>query len=390
MKTLVLCVDRDDDFGEKIGVNTPIVGRKNNFDAATSILLKDPEESDGNALFGAIKIHDEIVNRGEKAEIITICGGSRVNQTTDKKLFKELEMALYISKAKDVILVTDGSEDEYILPIIGSRIYIISKSKIVVKQSDRLESIYFYFTKVLEDEKTQRIVVPLALILIFGGITTLMGIGNIGYGSVAVLIGLYLIVKTFHLEHPLISFVTDVRKGFDARISFITSIIAFLLILAGLATFLDGMQQEKNDFEASEQEKWQAANLTGEEYTKEEWNILGTPFVVAFLKVVQNLVIWLIAAVIFWKFGRAVDTYFSDNSFPWQEGNKVFFYIAWGLIVNGSLDVIRAVVDDKTPQALELFSIILGGILFLLVWRGLHNYLEKRFTPQPTAKGWRK
>ena len=369
MKTLVLCVDRDDDFGEKLGVNTPIVGRANNLETATAMLLKDPEESDANALFGAIKVYDEIVSRGEKVEIVTICGGRQVNQATDKKLFKELEMALYISKAKDVILVTDGSEDEYILPIIGSRTNIISKNKVVVKQSDRLESIYFYFTKILEDEKTQRIVVPLALILIFGGITTLMGIGNIGYGSVAVLIGLYLIIKTFHLEHPLTSFINDIRKGFGARISFITSIISILLLLAGIATFIDGMSEQSSDH---------------------NWNVLSTAFIVSFLDAVQNLVVWTIAAAIIWVFGKSIDTYMSEAKFPWEETNKFFFFIAAGFILNGSLELIKDVTDGQTVQFLNFFFVILEGLLFLIIWRWFHNYFERRNPPQPAERGWRK
>jgi len=388
MKTLVLCVDRDDDFGEKLGVNTPIVGRKNNIETATAMLLTDPEESDANALFGAIKIYDEIVSRGEKAEVVTICGGRQVNQATDKKLFKELEMALYIAKAENVILVTDGSEDEYILPIIGSRTNIISKKKVVVKQSDRLESIYFYFTKILEDEKTQRIVVPLALILIFGGITTLMGIGNIGYGSVAVLIGLFLIIKTFHLEHPLTSFVNDVRKGFGARISFITAILSILVLLAVLATFVDGMQDEESEHEAREQQKWEEADAKDEDYSKRDW--VGTPFVVAFFDEAQNLVIGVIAAAIFWTIGKALDTHMSENKFPWEEINKFFFFIGAGFILNGFLEVTENVIGGNKVQFQEFFFVILEGLLFLIIWHRFHNYFERRKAPQSVDKGWRK
>jgi len=369
MTTLVLCVDRDDDFGQKIGVSTPIVGRKNNLDAATAILLKDPEESDGNALFGAIKVYDELVNRGEKAEIATICGGPEVNETTDKKLFRELETVLYITKATEVVLVTDGSEDEYILPIIGSKVNIVSKRKIVVKQSDKLESLYFYFTKVLEDEKTQRIVVPISLFLIFAGVTSLLGIGNVGYGAVAVVIGLYLIIKTYHLEHPIRSFINDVRKGFDAKISFITSIISILLVLAGLATFIDGMSGKAD---------------------KHQWNLLSTSFIVAFLEVVQNLVIWVIAATIIWIFGKAIDTYLTENAFPWQKTNYFFFLISAGFILNGSLDIIKNVVDGSNIQFLDSFFVILLGFAFFILGREIHDYFEKRFKTEVMAKGWRK
>ena len=59
-RILVLCVDRDDDLGMKAGIKTPILGRKDNVDAATSLALRDPEEADANAMFEAVRIYDNL------------------------------------------------------------------------------------------------------------------------------------------------------------------------------------------------------------------------------------------------------------------------------------------------------------------------------------------
>ena len=48
-RILVLCVDRDADLETKAGIQTPIVGRGENLDAAVALALKDPEEPDANA-----------------------------------------------------------------------------------------------------------------------------------------------------------------------------------------------------------------------------------------------------------------------------------------------------------------------------------------------------
>jgi len=47
-RLLILCVDRDDDIGLKTEEKTPILGRKENLNAAISLALKDPEEPDAN------------------------------------------------------------------------------------------------------------------------------------------------------------------------------------------------------------------------------------------------------------------------------------------------------------------------------------------------------
>ena len=46
MKTVIFAIDRDNDFGEKLGLKGPIVGRRANLKAAVSMGLHDPEESD--------------------------------------------------------------------------------------------------------------------------------------------------------------------------------------------------------------------------------------------------------------------------------------------------------------------------------------------------------
>ncbi|MGB9635173.1 MAG: DUF373 family protein, partial [Candidatus Micrarchaeia archaeon] len=63
-KILILCIDRDADLKEKVGISGPIVGRARNLDVANKLLLKDPEEVDGNTIFEAIKLFDEMKLHG--------------------------------------------------------------------------------------------------------------------------------------------------------------------------------------------------------------------------------------------------------------------------------------------------------------------------------------
>ena len=68
-RTLILCVDRDNDLGAKAGVKTPVLGREENINAALNLALQDPEEPDANAIFEAIKIYDQLRGKaGAKEE----------------------------------------------------------------------------------------------------------------------------------------------------------------------------------------------------------------------------------------------------------------------------------------------------------------------------------
>lgn len=69
---LILCVDRDADLGVKAGIKTPVIGRKENLNAAVALALKDPEEPDANAMFEAIHIYDRLKGEGKPDEILEI------------------------------------------------------------------------------------------------------------------------------------------------------------------------------------------------------------------------------------------------------------------------------------------------------------------------------
>ncbi len=172
MKTLILSVDRDDDFGEKAGVRSPIIGRKANLEAAMKLALKDAEDSDSNALFSAISLYDRMKKSGDDVQIATICGHKDVGPKSDKKLARELDYILRKTRAKSVFLVSDGAEDDYIIPIISSRgVRIDHVHHVYVRQNRNLEGSYYMVVKALKDEKIRKkITVPIALAMIFYGV----------------------------------------------------------------------------------------------------------------------------------------------------------------------------------------------------------------------------
>ncbi len=166
-KTLVLVVDRDDDFGVKGKVNTPVVGVQNCLDAATAFGIADPEDSDLNALYAAISVCLEIQEDGHEADVALICGDEKVGHRSDLALVAQLEEVLDDIQPDSVVLVGDGAEDEYIYPIISSRAHVDSVKKVYVKQSPGLEGSFYIITKMLADPaKRKRFLVPLGFIIV--------------------------------------------------------------------------------------------------------------------------------------------------------------------------------------------------------------------------------
>ena len=167
-KTLILVVDRDDDFGEKGGVETPVIGIEAAQVAAMSLGVEDPEDSDVNALFAAMNIYNDLIKDNDDVEIALICGDKKVGHRSDSMLISELETVIDIVKPEHAILVGDGAEDEYIYPIISSRVPIDSVRKVYVKQAPGVEGFIYIISKTLRDpQKKKRFLAPIGILFCF-------------------------------------------------------------------------------------------------------------------------------------------------------------------------------------------------------------------------------
>ena len=119
-KYLVLCVDRDDDLGTKAKVQSPVVGRAPAVAAATKLALSDPEEADANAIFAAVRKYDELIGAKTPCEVAVVCGEVNRGFEADRRVGKEVAKVLAGSDYSGVVLVSDGGEDEQVIPSIQS------------------------------------------------------------------------------------------------------------------------------------------------------------------------------------------------------------------------------------------------------------------------------
>ena len=81
VRTLVISVDRDNDLGVKAGVRGPVIGRKATLTAALRLGIADPEESDTNAIMGALHHHDRLIEKSDSSdgvEVAILTGDVRV------------------------------------------------------------------------------------------------------------------------------------------------------------------------------------------------------------------------------------------------------------------------------------------------------------------------
>ena len=234
-RIIVISVDRDNDLGEKAGVKGPVMGKEKVIEAATQLGLKDPSDSDFNALFEAVRVYDEL-KKQYAAQVAIITGDRDVGIKSDTMIKDQLEEVLKHFRANFVVLITDGSEDEHVIPIIQSRIPILSVKRLVVKQSEQLESTYYkvkdFMKESLDDPKLARLVFGLPAVALL--LTAIFGAE--GWRAVLGLLGVYLVIKGFRLEHYFTAAANELSDSFTRkRLSFFIYIIG--IILTVLATY---------------------------------------------------------------------------------------------------------------------------------------------------------
>ena len=250
MKTLILCVDRDNDLGEKARIKTPIVGREFVLNAGISLLLADPEDSDGNSLFLAVKEYDELKKKGEDVEIAAIAGDKNVGGVSDLIISEQLDTVLKATNPDNAIFISDGAEDEFILPIILSRIKIRMVKRVVVRQEKNIESLYYIIIRALKEEKfLKKVLAPLGVAFLVLGLSMLLifilriiyfGLGSLdpataGFISVTTAIGVYFLVKAYSVGKHLSKAWERLEEQFmNTRITVFSGLIGISIIIYGI------------------------------------------------------------------------------------------------------------------------------------------------------------
>lgn len=232
-KTLVLCVDRDNDLKEKAGISGPFIGRAANLDAATKLALSDPEDTDANTIFETIKLFDQLSkeHKGAEYRIVTVTGSSRLGMHADREITRQLDRVLRDFPATSCVFVTDGAEDEVVLPIVSSRMKIDSARVVTMKQAKELEKTYFVLLEKLREPYYRNILIGIpALVLLAFAISDILGFG---WKPVVVLLGLYLLLKGFGFEESISSSVSSFKVSLEST-SFVLYIAAIPLALISL------------------------------------------------------------------------------------------------------------------------------------------------------------
>lgn len=233
---LVLCVDRDNDIGEVTGTETPVVGEEELKRVALRFASKKPEDSDVNAIFAALRLYDELKRSGsfDYVNVALVAGHRDEGLKADLRIAEELDRVISSRGFDGAVLVSDGPTDELVLPLVQSKLPVLSVQRVVVQQSRGVEESFILFLRyarrLFEEERYKRYVlgVPGALVTMY--ILLSLTVPAYVWPFITVSLGLAMLVKGFSLDERM-------KQVYESSPILLTAVIASMLIAAlALAT----------------------------------------------------------------------------------------------------------------------------------------------------------
>ena len=227
---LVICVDRDNDVGKKAGISTPVVGRNACIEAAQRLALEDPEDADSNAIFAAIKTYEDLVSSGYKAQVITVAGVETRSVQGDEKIASEIKSVLSKFSADGAVIVSDGEDDEMVIPIIQNVIPVVSIQRVVMKVSRTIEHSYAVFGKFLKmvvyDPRYSKFFLGVpGILLLIGGIGVLTGYTAEIFAVLVGILGGAFLIRAFDIDKAWSNWAKPTPEGFIRLFTLITGLI---------------------------------------------------------------------------------------------------------------------------------------------------------------------
>ena len=232
-RLLVICVDRDDDVGEKTGIQTPVVGRNACIEAAQRLALEDPEDADTNSIFAAIKTYEDLISKGYEAEVVTVTGVKNRGVKADEKIASEIRSVLQKFSANGAVIVSDGEDDESVIPVIQNVLPVISVQRVVMKVSRTVEYSYAVFGKYLKmiayDSKYSKFFLGVpGILLLIGGIATVVGYTAEIFAVLVSILGGAFLIRAFDIDRAWSNWTKPTPSGFIRLFTLIAGIILML------------------------------------------------------------------------------------------------------------------------------------------------------------------
>ncbi len=342
MTTLVCCIDRDNEIGERAGVQPPIIGWEAVRSLVAEVGLADPESASVNCLLASLRLTRDLRDGGDEAVVAVLSGAHDSAVGADRAIAAHLDAVIDRYEPDSAIVVIDSAEDERIVPVIESRLRVDGVNRVVVRQARDIESTYYLLKQFLADEELRMtVLVPLGVALLLAPALLIWFSPAVALAGIVSLLGAAVLYKGLGVDEFMARLVERSRDLlYSGQVSIVTTVTALGLLGIGV--------------------------LAGALAVSEaEQSALGA---VVFA---HSAVPWIALAAVIASAGRVVDGLIQRGRLGPSALSLPFALTAVGVVVRGFtgylLELTLAVGPVTLLPVSRLAVFIIGGVLVSLV-----------------------
>jgi len=197
-------------------------------------------------IFAAIKTYEDLISKGYQVEVITVAGVQDRGVQADEKILAETKKVLEIFPANGAVIVSDGEDDESVIPVIQNVLPVVSVQRVVMKVSRSVEYSYAVFGKYLKmlayDSKYSKFFLGVpGILLLIGGVATVFGYTAEIFAVLVSILGGAFLIRAFDIDRVWSSWSKPTPMGF---IRMFTTVAGVLLILSSVPAGISSIDPE--------------------------------------------------------------------------------------------------------------------------------------------------
>ena len=152
-----------------------------------------------------MKTYEDLVSKGYTVEVVTIAGDKNRGVQADEKIVMQIKSVLQKFSANGAVIVSDGDDDEMVIPVIQNVIPVVSVQRVVMQVSKTIEHSYAVFGKFLKmvvyDTRYSKFFLGVpGILLLIGGIGTVVGYTAEIFAVLVSILGGAFLVRAFDID----------------------------------------------------------------------------------------------------------------------------------------------------------------------------------------------
>jgi putative membrane protein len=171
----------------------------------------------------------------------------------DVKIAQEIDKVLDRYNADGAVVVSDGEDDETVIPIIQGKVPIISIQRVIVRQSRSVEYSYAILARYIKilfyDPRYSKFFLGLpGALFITSGLSIIFGFSREAFALGLSILGIAFVLRAFDIDKAIVSFSKPTPSGFIRVFSYFAGTLIILAsILNGISHIPPGTIESQNE-----------------------------------------------------------------------------------------------------------------------------------------------